>query len=406
MPERNPKTGQKYHCMVVFAHYPAGEIRVQRQAEALIGQGYQVDVLCLRDTGEPSIELVNGVNVHRLPVTRDYDRTSFSNQFFEYFKFLMAVMFALFRLYPRRRYPVVQVHNLPDFLVFAAWFPKLFGARLILDLHDLMPEFFAARTKHSMDSGLVRLVALQERLSCGFANHVITVTEIWKEALVKRGIARNKITVIMNVADDRIFKYQNSDKPPSDPHTFRLIYHGNLVARYGIDLVLEAMACLGESTPGLALTIHSPGNGGYARYLSRLAEKLGIEDRVRFSHDIRPISELPELIRTADVGLVPYRRDIFTDGILPTKLMEYTALGIPVIAAKTPAIEAYFDDSMVEYFSSGDVDELADSIRFLYADRQQLATLAKNADKFNQRYNWTLIGAEYVDLVKRLGNQA
>lgn len=403
---------QKHHCMVVFAHYPGAETRVQRQTEALIDQGFQVDVICLRDRGEPATEQVNGAQVHRLPVTRAYGSVGLIKQLFEYLAFFVAAMAALFRLYPRRRYPVVQVHNLPDFLIFAAWWPKLSGARLILDLHDLMPEFFAARTGRGMDSWLVRLVAWQEGLSCRFADHVITVTEVWKQTLVGRGVPGDKVSVVMNVADDRVFKRAHPGQSPVDERAstgvlqpLHLFYHGNLVERYGIDLVLEAMARLGSKTPELVFTIHSVGNGPYAQYLAQLAGHLGIQDRVRFSHDLYPMSELPRLICTADVGLVPYRRDIFTDGILPTKLMEYTALGIPVIAAKTPAIEAYFDATMVRYFSSGDVAELADCIQSLYFDRQQLAQLAQNADQFNRRFNWTSVGAGYVALVKRLGSR-
>ena len=394
---------EKRHCMVVFAHYPGSETRVQRQAEALIEQGFQVDVLCLRDHHEPSIELVNGTQVHRLPVTRAYGNIGFIKQLIEYLAFFTVAMFALFRLYPQRRYPVIQAHNLPDFLIFAAWFPKLLGARLILDLHDLMPEFFAARTGRGMKSWLVRLVIWQEQLSCRFAAHVITVTDVWKETLIGRGVPRDKVSVVMNVADDKIFGRHTTIRTRPDKHTFHLFYHGNLVDRYGIDLVLEAIARIRDNTPELVFTIHSPGDGEYSLYLGQLAERLAIEDRIKFSRDLYSVSELPKFIGTADVGLVPYRRDIFTDGILPTKLMEYTALGIPAIAARTPAIEAYFDESMVQFFTAENVDELADCIQELYTNRQQLTVLAQNANKFNQQYNWTSVGAEYVRLIKRIG---
>ena len=145
MPEKDELRARR-HCMVVFAYYPAGETRVQREAEALVRSGFEVDVLCLHSprNGTPPAAVVNGVRVHRLPIARKYRGGGLFRQFLEYLAFFFAVMFALIRLQRCRRYDVVQVHNLPDFLIFAAWFPRLLGARLILDLHDLMPEFAAA----------------------------------------------------------------------------------------------------------------------------------------------------------------------------------------------------------------------------------------------------------------------
>jgi glycosyltransferase involved in cell wall biosynthesis len=111
------------------------------------------------------------------------------------------------------------------------------------------------------------------------------------------------------------------------------------------------------------------------------------------------------MIKKADVGLVPYRRDLFTDGILPTKLMEYVALGVPVIAARTPVIETYFDETMVQFFTPGEPEDLARCILALHADRQRLTALAQNADRFNQRYNWKAVSAAYVALVERLNSR-
>ncbi len=73
------------------------------------------------------------------------------------------------------------MHNLPDFLVFSALPTKLRGVPVILDLHDLMPEFFAGRFGSGRAAAWIgRLVRLQERVSCRFADHVITVSEHWR----------------------------------------------------------------------------------------------------------------------------------------------------------------------------------------------------------------------------------
>ena len=170
----------KRHCMIVHAYYPVGETRVQREALALVADGYEVDVLCLRDVGEKAVDSEEGVNIYRLPMKR-YKGYGLAVQLLEYLAFFVLAFFKLLTLYPRKCYGTVQVHNLPDFLIFCAIYPKLRGAKLILDLHDLMPEFFAAKSEGDMNSLSVRMVTLQERLSCRFADHVITVTDVWKE---------------------------------------------------------------------------------------------------------------------------------------------------------------------------------------------------------------------------------
>jgi len=391
----------KRHCMVVHAYYPLGEVRVQREAEALIDFGYQVDVICLRLPGESAQDCYNGVNIFRLPVRRHKGK-GIGVQFIEYVHFFIWVFFKLTSLHIKHRYDVVQVHNPPDFLVFAALIPKLSGTSIILDLHDLMPEFFSCRFNGSSDRLLVRLmirlVNLQERWACRFADHVITVTEHWRQTLIRRNVPADKTFVLMNLADPRIFKIPSQPKPRAEGQ-FHLIYHGSIPYRYGLDLVLRAIAQIRAQVPEIHFTII--GGGDYMGHLRALADKLGIEEHVSFE-GVLLVDELPERIVAADLGVVPYRNDVFTDELLPTKLLEYAALGLPVIASRTMGILAYFDDTMVQFFTPGDVDDLARCILVLYQDRTRLAALAENIERFNQRYNWETQSAEYVGLVERL----
>jgi glycosyltransferase involved in cell wall biosynthesis len=394
------KNNSHYHCMVVHAYYPHNESRVEREAMALVKRGLGVDVICLRATGEPAMDMTDGVHIYRLPVRR-HRGSGLVLQLLEYLSFLILAFFKLIGLNARRRYSTVQVHNLPDFLVFAALGPKMSGAKIILDLHDLMPEFFAASSGHSMSSLPVRLLVWQEQLSCRFANHVITVTNSWRETLIKRGVSPTKVSVVMNLPDSRIFYRNNAaEVDAADENSFRLIYHGTLSYRYGVDLLLHSISSLQGQIPGIELMIH--GQGEYLDELLELHKSLDLGDRVYFSTNYMPITDLPRMIQSANVGIVPYRRNIFTDGILPTKLMEYVALGVPVVAARTPIIEEYFNEDMLQFFIPEDVEDLANSILALHQDRDKLARLAKNANEFNQTYHWGSVAANYVSHVERL----
>ncbi len=408
------RTGQR-HCMVVHAYYPLGETRVQREAEALLKRGYEVDVISLRKEGEAARATFKATRIYRVPVRR-YRRGGLVAQFLEYVAFLLLAMVRVSWRHLIRPYNTIQMHSPPDFLVFAAWLPKLMGARLILDLHDLMPEFYMGRFGRGAGSLPVRLVRLQERVSGRFADHVITVSHHWRQALIDRGVPADKVSVVMNVADDAIFRRPDADAEPRAPlrpagQSFndpgrqgglRLIYHGIVVERYGLDLALRAMARLRSEAPDLHLTIL--GRGDYMENLQQLAQELHLDGQVEFHDTLRPAEELPAIILQADAGIVPYRDDPFTDGLLPTKLMEYAALGLPSIAARTTAIARYFEGTMAELFTPGSVEDLTRVLKEIYDDRGRLAALAERAESFNRNYNWTKIGAEYVALVERLGS--
>jgi glycosyltransferase involved in cell wall biosynthesis len=207
----------------------------------------------------------------------------------------------------------------------------------------------------------------------------------------------------MNVADTSIYKPAPRDdaRIPYE-QDLRLIYHGTIHERYGLDLAIQAIARVKEEMPGIHLTI--VGGGEYVPRLMQLTRDLGVRAHVTFV-GARPAEDLPPIIRSANVGIVPYRDDVFTGTLLPTKLMEYAAMGIPAIAARTSAIERYFGDTMVELFEPENLDDLVRCIRLLRNSPVRLAALAKASERFNQRYNWAEVGARYVALVRRLGNR-
>lgn len=402
--EQNAKK-RKRHCMVVYAQYPLGETRVQREAEALIANGYDVDVICFRRPNQPAVDVYQGVHIYRESYRLwPLKRGGLIGRFLNYLRFFFNAQRRLNQLHRQHPYTTVQTHNLPDFLVFCAYRQKRQGVPVILDLHDLMPEFYAGRFGVS-HGGLARLVRWQERAACRFADHVITVSEHWRQALIARGTPPEKVSVVMNVADDKIF-HMLPEGPPlrvSDG-TFHLIYHGTVVYRYGLDLAIRAVEQLRTEIPGLRLTIL--GKGDAIPDLVQLTQTLGLTEQVAIRNELRPAEELPGIIRTADVGIVPYRNDVFSDGLLPTKLMEYAAVGLPAIASRTTAIQAYFGDTMTELFEPNSVEDLVRCIRTLYHDQARRQALAEGCQRFNERYSWSRIGAEYVALVERLRQTA
>lgn len=389
----------KRHCMIVHAYYPLGETRVEREAQALIQNGYEVEVVCLLHSSDKlNEEIVDDVHVYRLPVRRNKQRGAFG-QLFEYLSFFFLALVKVTSLHQKRSFGTVQAHNLPNFLVFAALWPKLTGARVLLDIHDIMPEFFAMRFNLDMKSLLARLVLLEERVSCWFADKVIIATHRWRNTLISRGVKAEKISVVLNLADERLFKNEESPRHRHDIDGFKIIYHGTITRRYGVDAAIKAVDILKDRVPGIQLIL--VGAGEYRDGAEELVNQLGLQGKVTFMNPVVS-SELPALLTQADIGVTAYRIDGFTEGCLPTKLLEYSAMGIPTVAARTPIIDDYFSDESIEFCQPGNVEDLAEHIYRLYNDPTRFNEIAENLNDFNQKYNWRNQAAEYARLIDSL----
>lgn len=387
--------------MIVLNYYPFSEVRVRREAEALLEAGHSVDVICRRHSSEPKRETTGALTVHRLTVGEK--SWGVFSQLVEYLSFTLLAFFRVTALHLKDRFDVVEAHNLPDFLVFSAIVPRLTGSRVFLNIHDLMPEFYCSRFKRSMNSLPARILKVMEYLSCGFAHHVITVTDLWRETLIQRGVPAAKCFVVMNLADPAYFRRgkpaaAGSKPASSEADAFRLIYHGTIAHRYGVDLLLQALQNVKKEIPNVSLRIH--GRGEYVGTIRTMIDDLGLSGNVQLTTEFLAPDELSDLLQSAQVGIVPYRSDIFTDGILPTKLLEYVALGVPAIAARTQVITHYFGEDSVEYFQPGDVKDLSMRILALSRDPERRKLLASKSARFNDRYSWGAQKANYVRLVE------
>ena len=128
----------KRAAVLLFSYFPE-DARPSRAAQALAAEGMTVDIICLqRDQTEPRRETLGGINVFRVPLKRC--RGSKLRYLAQYSTFILRSFVQLAFRSMSRRYDLVHVHNMPDVLVFAALVPRMLGAKVILDLHDPMPE--------------------------------------------------------------------------------------------------------------------------------------------------------------------------------------------------------------------------------------------------------------------------
>ncbi len=395
-------------CMLVQNYYEI-DVRVRRKAEALVAAGYAVDVLALRSSySQRGTYTLEGVTVHTLALGKN--RGSLLRYALEYAAFFLWALVKLVRMMPTRHYVAIDVNTLPDFLVFAAAPARWMGASIILDMHEITPEFYMSKYGIEARSPVVRLLTWLERRSFAFADQVITINAPILKLLVGRGLDPGKATVIMNAVDESLFDAVRRPGPAEPGHGFAdrpagtiMMYHGTLTRIYGLDIAIEAFALAQPEMPGAQLWII--GDGPERRALERLATKLGCAQHVRFMGAVLP-EEIPRWVDQCDVGVLPTRRDVFLDYSFSNKLSEYIVMHKAAIVARLAAIRHYFSDEALVYFEPNDPDDLARQMTRLNRDPQLRLRHAERARQEYEPIRWSVMKQRYLELMNRLGERA
>ena len=350
--------------MVTHSFYESDN-RVMRYAETLAQRGDEVEVVALRRGADvPREEVLGGVRVFRIQDRFGKTQQSKAGYLWPLLRFLIVASTWLTRKHWRRRYDLVHVHNIPDFLVFAAWYPKLTGAKVILDIHDIVPEFFGSKFAVGPHSPLVRALRLVEKLSAALADHVILANHLWLEKYAARSARREKCSVFLNHVDAQMFRPNPTRKPNGKP---LILFPGGLQWHQGLDIAIRGFDKLRRQLPEAQFHIY--GEGNMKPELVRLAAELGLNGSVRFFEPLR-LHEIAGVMANADLGVVPKRADSFGNEAYSTKIMEFMSAGVPVAVSETRIDRFYFDDSLVRFFESGNPDALAAAMLELLGNAQ------------------------------------
>jgi glycosyltransferase involved in cell wall biosynthesis len=385
--------------MLTHSYYEE-DPRVRREAEAIVAAGRPVDVFALRRPADAVDEVLDGVRVRRLGVQR-HQGAGLGTYLREYLAFLVRSAVALTRAHRHRRYGLVQVHTLPDFLVFAALPLRITGVPVILDLHEAMPEFFRSRFRGRTGRIGHTLLRWQEWASTRFATAVLTVNEALGDRLVALGLSPAKLTIIPNAPSlARFDPARHPGRGFMADGTLRLVYAGALSPIYELDVVLDAVSRMTHQRPGLRVCLELYGRDFAEVPLREQAAGLGIADRVGF-HGRIPIEAVPAAIAAADVGLAPTRRSDFTDYSLSTKAFEYAAMGRTVVASRLPMVERIFGPDVVTY-EPGNAADLAAALLRLVDEPEVREVRVARALARVQGLGWERESARYLGLVDRL----
>lgn len=382
-------------CMLAYTFYNS-DSRVRRYAESLAQRGDSVEAITLARDQEQSVDYLRGVRVRRIQ-KRVIDETGPISYFVKLMRFFIKSAWTVTLGHLKDPYDVIHVHSVPDFEVFATLVPRLLGAKIILDIHDLVPEFYASKFGVNRHSLVFRALHLMERLSIAYSNHVIISNDLWREKLIERSTRKEKCTALINFPDLSIF--HRKKQWAQSKTEFLVGYPGTLNWHQGLDLAVNAVALLLDEKPALRLLI--VGDGPELPKLRMLVSKLGIDDRVEF-RGFMAAEEVAQTIAACNLGVVPKRNNGFGDEAFSTKILEFMAMAVPVVVARTRIDQFYFNEDLVEFFEPGDSIDMAAKILRLMKDPQRRASLAAAGEKYVKDNNWNVKKSIYLELVDQL----
>ena len=342
---------------VTYSHFPE-DPRVRREVLALSLAGYRVAVIAIALGDTMGESQWNDITVVRIAGTRR--RGTFGHYVMKYGSFLVRSWKVIRRDARFREAATIHIHSLPDFLVFAAQPARAYGARVILDLHEILPEFAASKFA-ALGSRFMHWLGLRiEMASRRFADATITVNRPIEQLLERRRAAIDeRIVVLHNAPDTSDFGPLLDPQPRGELGTLHTVYHGTLTRLYGLDLAIVAVNTLRSARMWVTLDIF--GDGPERENLQAMVDALGLGDRVTLH---APVSArvLRERQPSIDAGLIPTRGDLMTKYSLSTKLLEYVHLGIPVVAPSLQTYQRYFGPGTLHYYTPNDSSSLATAL--------------------------------------------
>ena len=371
--------------------------RVIRYAESLAERGDTVEVIALKnDPAQSAAEKVGGVNVYRLRGRYQKNQKNQGDYLLPILRFAAAATLRLAWRHFRRPYDLIHVHNMPDFLVFAAWFPRLTGAKVILDIHDIMPEFYASKFQTGENVFGIKALKGIESASARLAHHVIISNHLWVQNFVSRSAPETKCSVFINYVNQNHF-YRRPSAGNGDRRI--ILFPGGLQWHQGLDIAIRAMPSVLRKIPNAEFHIY--GDGNMKEELVQLTRSLGLSETVRF-FDPRPVYEIAEAMSRADLGVVPKRADSFGNEAYSTKIMEFMSLGVPMVVSSTKIDRYYFNDSIVRFFESGNHEALAEAIIQVLQHDELRQRMIVCALEYADQNSWQRRQNDYLKLVDAL----
>ncbi len=373
--------------------------RIIRLSSVLINHNINVDLICLRYEHESEYEEINGVRFFR--IMKNYPKNSVFLYLITSLIFLIKASIKATFLALKNSYELVHIHNMPDYLVFAVLYLKLKNVPIVLDLHDLPVELFKDKWKNRGFNQIKYILRFIENVSCSFADYILTVTKECVDILIKQGINPNKISLIMNSADDNLFRYTDERFKRNEINGFKFLYHGTIERRFGLHYFLNTMPQILRVVPNAEFHLFGSYNNEYSDELRYLIKTLNIEKFVFFNEAV-PYIQVNEMIKDFDMGVVTYEQTDYMNLALPTKAVEYALTGLPFIISDLISVRTIFREMSVCYVEPENSESIIEKVYNLYKNCRLREEMAKLAYEDILKFSWNVMSARYLTIINKL----
>jgi glycosyltransferase involved in cell wall biosynthesis len=384
--------------LVLLQEYFPKDTRVRKEVMALIEKGHSIDIVCLRGDNEVKYEESGLITIHR--IGSEKKRASVLRYLYEYFSFFFVAFYKTWRISKAKVINIVHVHTIPDFLVFAAFPAKKRGAKVILDMHEIMPEFFCSKYRFKENHIVVKVLKYIERASVMYADYIITVNSSLKEIFEKRSCPKRDIVEVLNtVSNDTlpVLEKQTTNK-------FVAVYHGTLTDIYNLSFAISSMGKVSKKLRDLNFEFHVYGDGPDFRKLQELVDGLQLQGMI-FVHGRVKHTEIPGILSKANLGILPMRRDLMLDLSFSNKLAEYVHCKIPVLSSDLITVKRYFPEDCLFYYKHDSQEEFISQLFHVIENREEAIQFAERASLVNKSISWEVMKERLIQLIQEALNE-
>lgn len=309
------------------------DVRVWQEAGFLNSKNWKVLVICPGKKRQKNYEVVDGVSIYRYPMLSVVK--SFLGYTWEYFYSICCSFLLSLKLLFTEGFDVIHAHNPPDILFIIGLFYKLLGKKFVFDHHDLSPELYLSRF-NTRKKILYRMLLVFEKMSCKTADCIIATNQSYKEVEIGRDrVDPGKIYIVRNGPDLNRVKLVAPDEKLKSMGKKILGYVGEMNPQDGMDNLLRSIEYLVYNLKRTDFYTVIIGRGDALPDLKKLSSKLQITDYVWFTGWI-PDKDMIRYLSTADICVDPDPSNPLNDKSTWIKIMEYMALGKPIVSFDLP----------------------------------------------------------------------
>ncbi len=302
--------------------------RVWQEARTLRAAGYSVSIICPKGKGyEKGFEEIDGIAIYRH--AQPFEGNGALGYLAEY-TWALAAEFALsVRVLFEQGFDAIHACNPPDTLFLIGGFYKLFGKKFLFDHHDINPELYEAKFRRR--DFFYRLMLALERMTFKTADVSVATNESYRRIAIERGgKSPGRVFVVRSGPDLSRLKILPPVPELKKGRRFLVGYVGVMGRQEGIDGLLQAAHHIVHEMGRTDVHFGLVGGGTELSAMRALAKALNVDDFVTFTGRV-PDSELLAMLNTADVCVNPDVANEMNDKSTMNKIMEYMALGKPIV---------------------------------------------------------------------------